>query len=160
MKPIKQRRYQLIDRRSITLGRIIIWSFFFVALVVSIFAIITLNNKISDSEEFHEQVITDRYEGSLSENLGFQIMLTAEITRFPDVKAEIEDQGKNEVIIRYLEYLRAYIKGLELPGEPITINGEANIETVNPDELKSWLRPETLAQITYRHLNLESSDTN
>lgn len=150
----------MIDRKSITWKRFLLWFIVTAVLIASIIAIIVLNKKISDSEKFQEKVITSKFEGSLSENLGFLTMLTTEITRIKEVKNKIRDKEKNKIIRKHLKDLRGnIINGRKLAvSEPSSIEKDSNIEKTSINELASWLHPETLKQINYRHLNLESSE--
>lgn len=138
--------------------RLVVWIPLTCLLAMSIVAIIRLNTNITETARFQAQMVTDKYEGSLSENLGFLTMLTTEIANDPTYKKMIEDEETNTAIKDYLEKLRNKLEFMEPPSSAFPITKDSNIDTIDdPDVLKSWLHKDTLGKINYRQLNLEPS---
>ncbi len=127
-----------------------------VVLFISILVIVYLNKVIANTGEFRDQVIADKYEGSLSENLGFLTMLTAEISSQLELKSDKESE-KKEIIEKYLLDLKKKIDSLPAPTIGIPIDPTSNIEAEkNPARIISWMQPDSLAQIQIENLNLKA----
>jgi signal transduction histidine kinase len=135
--------------------RILMGGFLGFVLAISIVVIIFLNENITQTTTFRDQVIMDRYEGSLSENLGLLTMLESEISSHLDLDSDLEKE-KSKKIKKYLLGLKKRIEALKPPQTGISIDENSNIEQERDQvKLMSWLHPDSLSQINFRNLNLE-----
>lgn len=137
-------------RKRILIGGLI--AFF---LAISIVVIIFLNEDITQTATFRDQVIIDESEGSLSTNSGLLAMLETEISSHLDLESDLEKE-KAKKIEKYLLDLKYRIEALQPPQTGISIDENSNIEKeTDQGRLKSWLHPHSLSQINFKNLNLK-----
>lgn len=147
-----------MKNKGVLFRQILIGSILTIALTLSIFTIIYLNNYITDSAKFREKLITRSFEGSLSEHLGFLSVLTTEISDHPDIRKKVKDRTKNKKIEEYLLILKRELDSIPAPAQPAVIDEDSNIEIEamrGQEYLQSWLNPETISKINYKNLNLD-----
>lgn len=138
-----------------SIKKILIWGSLTLILAASIVIIIYLNNRITFTARFRDKVITNKYDGTLSEYLGFSTMLTAEISSQLDLTS-VEEKNKTGTIKNRLMKFKKKIERLAAPLSGISIDENSNIEKVDKaSELISWLHQSSLEKMNYKNLNLQ-----
>lgn len=109
-----------------------------------------------DSALFRDQLIAKKYEGSLSEDLGFEVALTAEIAGGFD-SASDEEKRIAEAIGAYLRAAKAAVEGIEPlpPQEAIEFDSLEALDRT--EELVSLLRDPILPLLSLAELGLEAN---
>lgn len=102
--------------------------FLLVLLSASIYIITFFNNSLDKATEFRDQLITQKYEGSLNNNLGFLTLLTTEVAG----EVNLENEKEIARTERIKEYLLGLKKEIEKNLEPL----QEEIGTADMEDFK------------------------
>jgi signal transduction histidine kinase len=138
------------------LKRFFFWSFLIAVIPIAAYIITYLNISLRKAVELRDKLFEEKYEGALSENIGFTAILATEIA--DELKLDsIEEQNKYNDIKGCLLKLKETIKhDLEAAVPTFSVDQKNfNIETVvNTEELGGLLDPDSLESIDIKKLNL------
>jgi signal transduction histidine kinase len=139
-----------LPRKVLRLGLVsIAWIFFFASVALSIYSF----KALQDTAHFRDNFITRKYEGSLSEDLGFVAALTTEASREFNFESK-DEQRITDQISKGLTDLKYSVEALK----PLPSNrrlGSHSPETASDqDELLQWMSNSAIRSLTVDDLNL------
>jgi signal transduction histidine kinase len=133
-----------------------VWPLVAVSIAISIYSYLTLR----DATRFRDRFITRRYEGSLSEDLGFLAALTTEASKEFNFESKDEQRITN-LIQKDLEHLKGALDNLKaLPPGQQPMPSDLSLEAItDPDTLLRLLNDPALHKLSIADLGLSAHET-